>query len=624
MDYSNILSEFILKEIESLPGEFREKSEEVGNLQKELNETKSKCINKENEMNKLIMEITSLENDLMYNFDEINNIKSSQKIIISELDEEAFNSFRNNFYKLDEEYYKKILYFLRYENEYEDELNFLLIKYKDLHEILRDSVHYFKSIKDYNKYQEIKNKILNNKKKNNTIKFNNNGKNALNNLNKMNKLELNKPFNIILNFIDNTFKIIDISNKINEIKSDINNKNEIKEKLYVEIKILKNTLSEKQENLNNINIYIKRMNNILIKYKNYFGNHNNININKVKDKNNDIKNTKKEKVEFENNVNNNLEKKIYYLKNNINNNNNNDNNNIFINNNKITNSNSNYSQNNFNNFYHSVNNCSKNNMILTKSSKSNSSNDNSSSNISPNNIKIISINSNTKINNSKNVINKKPIPNTPKSSKIFDRNRVNLPKSNSNENKKIKISSLPIYHSSINKNKNKIIIKTNSYDREESKKIPLYNIIPASEQNKSYRKLDEDYFLDENINEKNSTRTNPTLYHSLKLVGNNINNINMNFNQENQIKNIDGIKIINDKSNKSTKKSLENKKEIEENDKETITDYNNNILVEFKKDEINKKEINRTKKIFNSAGIYNNNRKIIKTNEKNKLTKTNK
>ena len=72
------------------------------------------------------------------------------------------------------------------------------------------------------------------------------------------------------------------------------------------------------------------------------------------------------------------------------------------------------------------------------------------------------------------------------------------------------------------------------------------------------------------------------------------------------------------------KKLLENKKEIEENDKETITDYNNNILVEFKKDEINKKEINRTKKIFNSAGIYNNNRKIIKTNEKNKLTKTNK
>ena len=216
MDYSNILSEFILKEIESLPSEFREKSEEVGNLQKELNEIKSKCINKENEMNKLMKEITTLENDLMYNFDEINNIKSSQKIIISELDEEAFNSFRNNFYKLDEEYYKKILYFLRYENEYEDELNFLLIKYKDLHEILRDSVHYFKSIKDYNKYQEIKNKILNNKKRNNTIKFNNNGKNALNNLNKMNKLELNKPFNIILNFIDNTFKIIDISNKINE------------------------------------------------------------------------------------------------------------------------------------------------------------------------------------------------------------------------------------------------------------------------------------------------------------------------------------------------------------------------------------------------------------------------
>ena len=602
MDFSNILSNFILKEIESLPGEFREKSEEVGTLQKELNEIKTKYSNKENDMNKLMKEITTLENDLMYNYDELNNIKSSQKIIINEINEEAFNSFRNNFYKLDEEYTKKILNFLRYENEYEDELNFLLIKYKDLHELLRDSFNYFKSIKDANKYQEIKNKILNNKKRS-SIKLNYNNKIG----NKFNKLELNKPFNIILNFIENTFKIIDIKNKINEIKTDINNKNETKEKLYIEIKILKRILNEKQENLNNINIYIKRMNNILIKYKNYFGNHNNININKVKNRNNDIKNTKKEKIENENNnnINNNLEKKIVYLKNNINN----TNNNIFINNNKIINSNSSSSDNNFNNFYHSVNNCTNNNMILTKSSKSNSSNENSSSNISPNNIKIISINSNTKINTSKNAINPKPIPNTPKNSKIFNRNRVNLPKSNSNENKKIKISSLQIYHSSNKGNKNNIIIKTNSYDKEESKKIPLYNIIPSSEQNKSFKKYDDDYFLDENIGEKNVARTNPILYHSLKLVGN---NININFNQEKQIKNDNEIKIINDNYNKS-------EKEKEENDKETITDYNNNILVEFKKDENGKKEINKNKKIFNNAGIYNNNRKIIKANEKNKL-----
>ena len=298
MDYPNILSKTILDEIESLPGEFREKSEEVRNLQKELNELKTNYNNKENTLNKLTKEIISLENDLVYNYDEVNNFKSEQKIIITELDEEAFNLFRNNFYKLDEEYYKKILYFLRYENEYEDELNFLLIKYKDLHEILRDSVHYFKSIKDNNKYQEIKNKILNNKKRS-SIKLNYNNKIG----NKFNKLELNKPFNIILNFIENTFKIIDIKNKINEIKTDINNKNETKEKLYIEIKILKRILNEKQENLNNINIYIKRMNNILIKYKNYFGNHNNININKVKNRNNDIKNTKKEKIENENNNN---------------------------------------------------------------------------------------------------------------------------------------------------------------------------------------------------------------------------------------------------------------------------------------------------------------------------------
>ena len=120
MDYPNILSKTILDEIESLPGEFREKSEEVRNLQKELNELKTNYNNKENTLNKLTKEIISLENDLVYNYDEVNNFKSEQKIIITELDEEAFNLFRNNFYKLDEEYYKKILCFLKYENDFED------------------------------------------------------------------------------------------------------------------------------------------------------------------------------------------------------------------------------------------------------------------------------------------------------------------------------------------------------------------------------------------------------------------------------------------------------------------------------------------------------------------------
>ena len=614
MDYPNILSKTILDEIESLPGEFREKSEEVRNLQKELNELKTNYNNKENTLNKLTKEIISLENDLVYNYDEVNNFKSEQKIIITELDEEAFNLFRNNFYKLDEEYYKKILCFLKYENDFEEELNFLLLKPEDLHELLRDSYNHFKSMENNNKYQEIKNKILNNKKRN-TIKLNLNiNKNKINdNGNKIGKMELSKPFNIIFNFIENTFKIIDINNKINEIKTDINNKNEIKEKLYIETKLLKNTINEKQENLNNINIYIKRMNNILIKFKNFFGNHNHILKNKAAYINNNINNN--EKIEMENNHNN-IDKKILYLKNNINNSN------ILINNNEIINSNLNNFESNSNNFYHSVNNCSKNNLMLNKSSKSNSSLDNSSSNISPNNIKIISINSNTGFGNPKSSINKKQIVNTPKNSNAYNRNRVNLPKSNSNsnENKKIKIGSLPLFHQThMPTNKNHKIIKTNSYEKDDTKKISLNNMISSTEHNNTYKKSDNDYFLDENISEKNSIRTNPQLYHSLKLLGE---NIHINLNKENVIKNMNKIKIINDNKNKHDEESVKEieNKEANDKDKETIVDnYNNNILVEFKKDENNKKDFNRNKKLYNNTGIYNNNRKIIKMIEKKKL-----
>ena len=350
----NNLSKTILEEIEYLPNEFRQKSEEVQKLRQELNELKIKYNKKENLLNKTTKDIINIESDLVYNYDELDNAKSEQKILINELNEESFNLFRNNFYKLDEEYYKRILCFLKYENIYEDELNFLLLKTEDLNSLLRDSYSYFKSIEDKEKYQELKNKILN-IQKGNTIKLNF----------KKNNLHKSKPFNIILNFIDNTFKIIDINNKIKEMKLDINEKNEIKENLFIEIKILKNDINEKNNKLDNINIYTKRINNILIKFNKFFANNENIKI-----QNHNINN-------IENN--NNSGKKLFYLKD--------TNTNILIDNNKIINSNLNYHENNSNNFYVSVNNCSKDNKIMNKSFKSNSSLDISTSNISPNNIK---------------------------------------------------------------------------------------------------------------------------------------------------------------------------------------------------------------------------------------------
>ena len=233
----NTLSQTIIKEIELLPGEFRGKSEELGNLQQELSELKSNLNKKENIFKKTKTDIEKIENTLINNYDELNSAKSNQKIILNELDKEAFDLFKKNLYKLDEIYYKKILSFLKYENKFEEELNFLLIKPDDLYSLLKDSYNYFKSIENKEKYQELKNKILINKKVTNNTKLN---FNQNNNNNKINKSS--KPFNNIFNFIENTFNIIDISNKIKEIKSELNNKNEIKEKLYIEIQLLKNNI----------------------------------------------------------------------------------------------------------------------------------------------------------------------------------------------------------------------------------------------------------------------------------------------------------------------------------------------------------------------------------------------
>ena len=576
----NNLSKTILEEIEYLPNEFLQKSEEVQKLRQELNELKLKYNKKENLLNKTTKDIINIESDLVYNYDELDNAKSEQKILINELNEESFNLFRNNFYKLDEEYYKRILCFLKYENIYEDELNFLLLKTEDLNSLLRDSYSYFKSIEDKEKYQELKNKILN-IQKGNTIKLNF----------KKNNLHKSKPFNIILNFIDNTFKIIDINNKIKEMKLDINEKNEIKENLFIEIKILKNDINEKNNKLDNINIYTKRINNILIKFNKFFANNENI---KIQNHNiNNIENNNKKK------------KKLFYLK---------DNTNILIDNNKIINSNLNYHENNSNNFYVSVNNCSKDNKIMNKSFKSNSSLDISTSNISPNNIKIISINSNSNPGNSRNP-KKNSIPNTPNNPNILKKNRVNMQMSasSSNESKKIKIGSLPLYQSSstAQKYKNKII-KTNSYEKEDSKKMFFCNDITPGEKNKSFYKSENNHLINENNIENNLPRTNQLFYQSLKISRNNLNN---NFDKEIKIKKSNKIKIINVKKDKIDD---EDNIEIEDNekDKETIVDnYNNNILVEFKKDENN----NKNTKLFSNGSIYNNNRKIKKIIENNKF-----
>ena len=209
--FSNILSNNILKEIESLPSEFREKSEDVRLLQIELNELNSKYTQKENQINRISKDIIDIENNLTSNLEKISKIKSDQKLIIDSLDQESFKNFINNFYNIPNNYQEVILLFLKYEGNLKEQLNFLLIKQENLQDLLRDSYSYFKSIEEFDKekYEIYRNKII----------YLENNKNIKGNKNNKNKLST--PFDIIIDFINNTFRIIDMNKYNKEMNQNI-------------------------------------------------------------------------------------------------------------------------------------------------------------------------------------------------------------------------------------------------------------------------------------------------------------------------------------------------------------------------------------------------------------------
>ena len=593
--FSDILNANILQEIEILPKEFKEKSEQVRVLQLELNELNVTYSQKENQINKITKEIISIENILTSNLEEMSKIKSEQTQIMNLLNEESFQNFRKNFYSIPNNYQDIILIFLKYEGYLKEELNFLLIKQEIFLDLLRDSYSYYKSIEeiDKEKYETCRNKIkniINEENKKNFINIKGNKKDK-------DKNKLMPPFDIIVNFISNTFKIIDI-NKSNEEKyQKLKEKNKDKQNLFIQNKILEETIKEKQEKKKSINNYIKHINNIIIKYKNFFANSNKINI---INNNNSLTNKRYDEnnISDSENLNNNII-------NNINNNNKILNSNTiddekrnkeyFINDNKNLKSNNNnkedimkknslkFVENKNNNFYHDVNLCKN---------KDNKNNKETNISDNPNNIKIISINAGKNkdplnINNPNNVNPKNRITN----SISFDNYYVNQ---NKNRNKTTipNIKDISAYKSKI--------IKTNSLEQGDASKISVNISTINDEQNKSYITM-SGY----NFNKKNTRsviKPNKPLFFSYEL--------NEDKKTDNNI-NISSIQTINNKT------EIEIKNLKQEGIRRNIIDnYNNNIIVDS--GQMRNDEKKRKKNFYLSPVIYNNNRKILKMIEMNK------
>jgi hypothetical protein len=580
-----MLSSIITKEIELLPSEFKEKSEEVRLLQKHLHELNSKYNKKENQIDKISKEINKIENNLISNLEEISKIKSEQKLIVDSLNEESFKNFTQNFYKIPNNFQQIILIFLQFEGKYKDELNFLMIKQDNLNTLLRDSYSYFKSIEEFDseKYESCRDKIKNLKNGDN-FKFN---KSIKSDKNKNNKNKLMHPFDIIIEFIDNTFKIIDNSKYNREMAKNIKTESEIKEKLFIENKILDNEIKEKQEKLKNINLYIKHINNITIKYKNFFCNSNNPKFNNTPNsKNSAIKDNEnitkhsiinndfliRDKIILSSKINN--EEKLNHKNDKI----------IFNNPNKILikaninkdekfKNNFEFAQNQNNNIFYPVNNCKKNSSNNIPSTK-NSSQD--LLNNPNNNIKIISIMTNA-IPENVNISNNSLI-----NTNNYDNNNTNKINSLSidynfrNPNNKITFGLLSMYQSTTSKKYKNKITKTNSFEQVDSGKISIYNQAFSNEPNKSISEIQ-----DIKIQDKNPLNSNKQLYYSYQ------------FNDD----------INND-----------NKNNKEEDEKKTIVDNFN--IVKLKGNESKNIDIRKNKNF--SPGIYNNSRKILKMNEKKK------
>ena len=165
-----------------------------------------------------------------------------------------------------------------------------------------------------------------------------------------------------------------------------------------------------------------------------------------------------------------------------------------------------------------------------------------------------------------------------------------------------------MYQSSTSKKYKNKIIKTNSFEHVESRKIFINRPMANNEQNKSFTEV-RGYGIDENkekqndMNNKNENqennllRNNKQLYHSYHLNDFNNNKFDKNPGLMNSIKEEDEKKSNSDK-------------------------YNNNILIESNQSE--NIGINKKKNFCISSGIYNNNRKIQKMLEMNKLSDKNK
>ena len=248
-----LLSNQIKKELSLLPKIVREKKNEIEVTKNSISSLKEKYNSFYKELEKISLNITSLEKDFTLLLIKNDNIKSHQKIILNSINNEMPFNFNNNIFKHEKKLREFLLTFLNFKNDFSNQFPLVLSDNIEITSLLIGAYSYLKLVQnDMPKiYQEIKNKIDKE-------------------LNEMKELNTNKNFSLdlILNYIENIFKLLDNKEKtvIFEKKNELLNQK--KNEIFIKMKLIEEQKKEKELNLKIINNYISEIAHIIDQYKN--------------------------------------------------------------------------------------------------------------------------------------------------------------------------------------------------------------------------------------------------------------------------------------------------------------------------------------------------------------------
>ena len=246
-----LLSNQIKKELSLLPKIVREKKNEIEVTKNSISSLKEKYNSFYKEFEKISLNITSLEKDFTLLLIKNDNIKSHQKIILNSINNEMPINF-NSIFKNEKKLREFLLNFLNFKNDFSSQFPLILNDNIEITSLLIGAYSYLKLVQnDMPKiYQEIKNKIDKE-------------------LNEMKELNTNKNFSLdlILNYIENIFKLLDNKEKtvIFEKKNELLNQK--KNEIFIKMKLIEEQKKEKELNLKIINNYISEIAHIIDQYK---------------------------------------------------------------------------------------------------------------------------------------------------------------------------------------------------------------------------------------------------------------------------------------------------------------------------------------------------------------------